>query len=182
MDFGTLADAQRLLSKQIPSKPPVKIRQVPLNKKARSAATPKKLSKSGPQEISAKEPVSRKHFLSSIPTYGFKARDPRFDAISAKPSKDSFRKAYSFLEDYQHNEISMLRLQIRQSRDPQERERLSKTLQSLQSRKETREAKDRASDLLRSRKKEEAEKVRKGKKPFFLKKSILLFLNPLICR
>lgn len=52
-----------------------------------------------------------------------------------------------------------------------ERERLEKALKSLQSRKDSRVAKDRAAEVLRERKREEMEKVKRGKQPFYLKKS-----------
>jgi ribosomal RNA-processing protein 36 len=48
---------------------------------------------------------------------------------------------------------------------------LEKALKSLQSRKDSREAKDRAAEVLKERKQGEMEKVRHGKQPFYLKKS-----------
>jgi len=66
----------------------------------------------------------------------------------------------------------MLKQQIRQERDPGERARLEKTLQSLQSRRESRAAKEHAKKVLKERKQEERDKVAKGKKPFYLKKSM----------
>lgn len=135
----------------------------------------KSKSKNTPQEISSKQPVSRKHFLPTAQSQSYKSRDPRFDTLTSTVSQQSFRKAYGFLEDYQRDEITMLKAQIRQSRDPDDRERLSKALQTLQSRKESREAKDKAQDVLRTRKLEEKEMIKHGKQPYYLKKSMRLF-------
>ena len=66
----------------------------------------------------------------------------------------------------------MLKIQIRQSRDTSEREKLEKTLQSLLSRRDARIAKDRANEVLRKKKEEEMEKIKQGKQPFYLKKSM----------
>jgi ribosomal RNA-processing protein 36 len=140
---------------------------------------PKLKSKSAPKEISSKKPVSRKRFLSGIQTQSHQARDPRFENLDKSTSKESFRQAYSFLEDYQRDEITMLKAQLKQTRDADERERVLKAIQSLTSRKETREAKDRAKDVLNAKKKE----IKKeGKKPFYLKKSIEYYWILLMCR
>jgi ribosomal RNA-processing protein 36 len=109
-----------------------------------------------------------------VTSQSHKARDPRFETLTKSTSQESSRKAYKFIEDYQRDEIALLKSQIRQSKDEYEREKLTKALQSLQSRKESREAKDRASDVLKARKRDEKEKVKLGKRPFYLKKSNLL--------
>jgi len=75
----------------------------------------------------------------------------------------------------------MLKQQIRQERDLDERARLEKTLQSLQSRREGRAARDRAAEVLRARKREEREQVAQGKKPYYLKKSNYSISSWLIC-
>ena len=137
----------------------------------------KSKSKNAPQEISSKRPVSRKYFLAPVPSQSYhQPRDPRFETLT-KPStsEDSFRKAYKFLEDYQRDEIALLKTQIRQSKDEREREKLEKALQSLQSRKESREAKDRAKEVLKGIKTAEREKIKMGKQPFYLKKSMFLW-------
>ena len=176
IDFGTLAKAQKSLNKQTvsttksgPSRPHSQSTKPPpdISSKAKSR------SKNAPQEISSKHPISRKHFLHTIPAHShYQPRDPRFETLTKSPSQDTFRKAYSFLEDYQRDEIAVLKTQIRQSKDDAEREKLEKALKSLQSRKESREAKDRAQGVLKAIKRDEREKVKLGKRPFYLKKSI----------
>ena len=100
-----------------------------------------------------------------------------------RKNADEESEAYSFLEDYQRDEIALLKTQIRQSKDEAEREKLEKALQSLQSRKESREAKDRAQSVLKAMKRDEREKVKLGKRPFYLKKSIYPWVGVwLICR
>jgi ribosomal RNA-processing protein 36 len=140
----------------------------PLPPQAKSK--PKSKSKNAPQEISSKRPVSRKHFLPSL-SEAHKPRDPRFETLGNPISESSFRKAYNFIDDYQRDEITLLKTQIRATRDNAEKDKLEKALKSLQSRKDSREAKDRAAEVLKERKQEEMEKVRHGKQPFYLKKS-----------
>ena len=179
IDFGTLAKAQKSLNTQTTSTTKSKssrphsqsTKQPPSDIPSKSNSR----SKNAPQEISSKRPVSRKHFLTTIPTHSqHQPRDPRFETLTKSSSQDTFRKAYSFLEDYQRDEIALLKTQIRQSKDDAEREKLEKALQSLQSRKESREAKDRAQSVLKTKKRDEREKVKLGKRPFYLKKSTVL--------
>jgi ribosomal RNA-processing protein 36 len=115
--------------------------------------------------------VSRKHFLPPVSNH-HQARDPRFETLTNTVSEQSFRKAYNFLDDYQRDEIALLKSQIRQSRDTSEREKLEKTLKSLLSRRDARIAKDRANNVLKKMKDEEMEKIKHGKQPFYLKKSM----------
>jgi ribosomal RNA-processing protein 36 len=177
IDFGTLAKAQKSLS--APSKAssnPQKARSRIKPERPSKLSTenkPKSKSKNGPQEISSKKPVSRKHFLQLANPQIHKPRDPRFETLNNTVSQGSFRNAYSFLDKYQNDEISLLKEQIRTERDPDEKEKLRKTLQSLQSRRESQAAKKRAEEVLKERKREEKEKVTMGKKPFYLKKSMI---------
>lgn len=188
IDFGTLANAQKSLSKRTVSSPKSKSSR-PHSQSSKQPppyipSKPKSRSKNAPQEISSKRPVSRKHFLSTIPSHSrHQPRDPRFEILTKSSSQDTFRKAYSFLEDYQRDEIALLKTQIRQSKDDAEREKLEKALQSLKSRKESREAKDRAQSVLKAMKLDEREKIKLGKRPFYLKKSIFPWVEEwLICR
>jgi len=176
IDFGTLAKAQKSLS--VPSsstskhtKPPSRLKP-DRQPKSPIEPNPKSKSKNAPQELSSKKPVSRKHFLHLPTSQLHKPRDPRFDTLNNTVSEPSFRNAYSFLDKYQRDEINVLKEQIRNERDSEQREKLKKTLQSLQSRREGRVSKERAEEVLRQRKKEERDKVAMGKKPFYLKKSI----------
>jgi ribosomal RNA-processing protein 36 len=175
IDFGTLARAQKSLTKKTTTSTK---RSNPSSSRLKSSkplppqptSKPKSKSKNAPQEISSKRPVSRKHFLPTV-SEAHKPRDPRFETLGNPISESSFRKAYTFIDDYQCDEIALLKTQIRQARDTSERERLEKALKSLQSRKDSRVAKGRAVEVLRERKREEMEKVKRGKQPFYLKKS-----------
>ena len=100
--------------------------------------------------------------------------------MTKSTSQDSFRRAYDFLEDYQRDEIALLKTQIRESKDEADREKLRKTLQSLQSRKESREVKERAQEVLKALKKDEREKIKHGKRPYYLRKSIFPFMCVLL--
>ena len=100
-----------------------------------------------------------------------KSRDPRFEQLTPTTQDKSFRQAYSFLESYQHDEMAALKRQMKQVKSEEEQEGLKKTLQSLKSKEDRRQANDRAAEVLREKQREEREKVKKGKRPFYLKKS-----------
>jgi ribosomal RNA-processing protein 36 len=82
--------------------------------------------------------------------------------------------------------MALLKQQIKASKNEEDQEGLKKALHSLKSRKDSRKAKDRAAEVLREKQQEEWEKVKKGKRPFYLKKSmfhfIFFFALGLMCR
>ena len=79
-------------------------------------------------------------------------------------------KNYAFLNDYRSSEIAALKASIRSAKDLAMKEGLKRDLLSMESREKARKAKELAQDVLREHRKREKEAVRKGKKPFFLKK------------
>jgi ribosomal RNA-processing protein 36 len=172
IDFGSILEAQRALSKSslkhpTSSKQPPK--SDPPSKPSHNPPKSKPKSKNRPQEVSSKHPVSRKHFL---PPPNRTIRDPRFETLSVPdPDEKSLRKEYSFLETYQADEMAALKKQVKQAKSEDERARLRLALQTLRSKGERRRTKDRAEEVLRERAKEEREKIKMGKQPFYLKKS-----------
>jgi ribosomal RNA-processing protein 36 len=112
----------------------------------------------------------------SLPVQGHNPRDPRFDTLSTQ----EVSSAYNFLDNYQRDEIALLNAQIKETRDSEVGEQLSKTLQSLRSRRDARQGKLRAEKVLRERKQRERELVEKGKQPYYLKKSTCAFKRGLM--
>ncbi|RUS32087.1 hypothetical protein BC938DRAFT_476321 [Jimgerdemannia flammicorona] len=150
----------------------------------------KRSSKNKPVEQTSKRPVGR--FREVVGAVGLKRRDPRFDQLSGKLNQDLFEKSYSFLDGYKSSELSMLREQIRKEKNAEEKTKLQElltrmvgyytslfwgkamdctTLRNWQSRDSTLKIQKHKLELKRERKKVEMEFVKKGKKPFFLKKS-----------
>lgn len=141
---------------------------------------PARSSKHAPMEISSKRPVSRKREI--IPVKKLTVRDPRFDPLVAGRSasgngsqveEDRARKAYSFLEEYREDEMRKLKAAVRKARTPAEKEELQRALMSMESRKKSRETRDRERAVMEEHRRREKELVKEGKKarPFYLKKS-----------
>ncbi|KAH8803269.1 hypothetical protein F5884DRAFT_502626 [Xylogone sp. PMI_703] len=126
-------------------------------------------SKHAPTEISSKKAVSRKREV--IPVKKRDIRDPRFESTSGPLDMNKIKKAYSFLDDYREDEIKQLKETIKKTKDEGEKERLKKELLSMESKKRADLQKRKAQEILDQHKKEEKERVKQGKKPFFLKKS-----------
>ncbi|KAG2226779.1 hypothetical protein INT45_005744 [Circinella minor] len=150
----------------------------------------KRDNKYSPMEVSSKKAVSR--FREVVPTSGSKTRDPRFDKLSGQLNQDLFEKSYSFLDDYKKSEQEMLRKTIKKEKNQEKRTNMESLLTKMVnyqkhlicvlfcltfshfikvSREATEKQTKRKQELLRERKKAEAELVKQGKKPYFLKRS-----------
>jgi hypothetical protein len=70
----------------------------------------------------------------------FKSRDPRFDERSGKFNEDLFKKSYSFLDEYQKEEIQTLKATVAKIKDPEEKEALEVKLRKLVSRHPARDS------------------------------------------
>ncbi|KAI9479573.1 hypothetical protein BDB00DRAFT_775714, partial [Zychaea mexicana] len=122
-----------------------------------------------PMEVSSKKAVGR--FRDVVPASGSKTRDPRFDKLSGQLNQDLFEKSYSFLNDYKKSEQEMLRTSIKKEKNQETRANMESLLLKMVSREATEKQTKRKQQLLRERKKAEAELVKQGKKPYFLKRS-----------
>ncbi|RYP25911.1 hypothetical protein DL768_011675 [Monosporascus sp. mg162] len=125
--------------------------------------------KHAPAEQTTKKPVSRRREVVSVPRVA--ARDPRFDPVAGPVDEDRFRRAYSFLDEYQDSEMSQLREAIRKTRDERARAELKRALASMQDRRQAQRRRDEEKALLAEHRRREKELVKQGKKPFYLKKS-----------
>lgn len=141
---------------------------------------PSRSSKHAPMEVSSKRPVSRKREI--IPVKKIQARDPRFDPLitsrsgaghNSKVDEDHARKAYAFLDEYRDDEVRQLKAAVKNAHTPAEKEKLQRTVMSLESRKKARDKKDRERALVEEHRRREKELVKEGKKakPFYLKKA-----------
>lgn len=126
-------------------------------------------SKHAPTEISSKKAVSRKREV--VPVTKREFRDPRFETMDGPVDESRVRRAYSFLDDYRDDEIKQLKEAIKTAKDDNVREKLKRTLLSMESKKKAQMRKDREQEVIDRHKKEEKELVKQGKQPFYLKKA-----------
>ncbi|RIA99703.1 hypothetical protein C1645_811052 [Glomus cerebriforme] len=131
----------------------------------------KRRNKHAPMETSSKRPVSRFRQVIEIPKSIRQRRDPRFDSLSGKFNEDLFEKSYTFLNEYKKSEIEQIKKQIKKEKDPNEKSKLQRLLNKLQSKFAHEQNIKHKKELKHERKKKELELVSKGKTPFYYKKS-----------
>lgn len=139
---------------------------------------PARSSKHAPMEMTSKRPVGRKREILTVKKP--QARDPRFDPLvtgrsgsSTQADEDHARRAYAFLDEYRDDEMRQLRAAVKKARTPAEKEKLQRALLSMESRKKSRDRKDKERAVIEEHRRHEKELVKEGKKarPFYLKKS-----------
>ena len=187
--FGALAKAQEALSKQNKDSDDSSSESDPdddrkkkdgKDKNKSDRKIPKRSNKHAPVEMSAKKPVSRKRDFLTVTAElkKPKPRDPRFLPIpgtrgSGNPTIEEIkaRKRYAFLDEYRESEMQQLREAIAKTKDAAAKEKLQRALMSMESKKKAQERKDKEREILAEHKKREKELIKKGKKPFYLKRS-----------
>ncbi|KAF2213104.1 hypothetical protein CERZMDRAFT_40350 [Cercospora zeae-maydis SCOH1-5] len=128
-------------------------------------------SKHAPTAQSTKYQVSRRRQVVDVPKRNI--RDPRFDAIHQRAPTGNLDKAYSFLVDYQKDEIKELKAEIKRTKSEEEKDILRRKVNSMENRLKAKAAKEREQEVLRKHRKEEKTKVEQGKTPYYLKKKEL---------
>jgi len=137
----------------------------------KSTSKKQRSSKHAPTELSSKRAVPRKRPVISVPKST--ARDPRFDPLSGPLRHDTIAKKYAFLNEYQKSELAELKSTLKSNKklSDADREALKKKIMSMESQQEAANAKEKEREILREHRKKEKEMVKRGKKPFYLKKS-----------
>ncbi|KAF9113331.1 rRNA biogenesis protein rrp36 [Mortierella sp. AM989] len=146
-----------------------KLRDAMNKEKRQRKIIQKRNDKNKPMEVGSKKPVGR--FRQVVEVASNKRRDPRFDSLSGKLDTDLFEKSYSFLKDYQADEMKKLKDLIKKERDADMKEKLQKQLSRMVDRQSMEATQKRRQEIKREHKRKEKELVAKGKNPFFLKKS-----------
>jgi len=122
-------------------------------------------------EMSSKIPVSR--FRMVVPTKNkFKPRDPRFDELSGPFNEHLFKKSFSFLDELKNKEIEDLRKQLKREKEPEEQTKINKAISILTQRMAAEKRKEEHDSLRSTLRKTERNAIAKGKKPYYLKKSM----------
>ncbi|KIW71588.1 hypothetical protein PV04_03735 [Phialophora macrospora] len=138
---------------------------------------PKRTSKHAPTVESARKPVSRRRTIFEPPPSA-KSRDPRFDptVMSTNRNPSAMEKAnknYSFLSQYQAEEILQLKTQIKKAKDPDVIADLKRQVMSMESKMRSAQSRQRETEIRKKHKEKEKEALRSGQKskPYFLKEA-----------
>ncbi|KAL8796020.1 MAG: hypothetical protein Q9195_001596 [Heterodermia aff. obscurata] len=178
LSFGALARAQEALGKRSRATSeafPLPKRLRPSHDSQSTPSHPSKVSlparasKHAPTTQSSKYAVSRRREVVAVPKVV--ARDPRFDPLTGPLDGNRVAQTYSFLSDYRSSEIAQLKSAIRSTKDLSAREKLQKALRRMESRRKAEQLKEESQRVVREHRKEEKERVREGKRPFYLKKA-----------
>ena len=119
-------------------------------------------------ELSSKKAVSRKRQVVSMSK--LQPRDPRFSSLSGILDVNHVNQKYAFLNEYRASEIGNLKQQIRNTKDLAAKAASKRELKSMEDQERTRRRAEEEKAVVREHRKGEREKVKQGKKPFFLKK------------
>ena len=119
--------------------------------------------------MSSKKAVSRKRTV--VATAKVEARDPRFSSLSGGLNANKVAQNYAFLNEYRADEMRELKAQARNAKDGVVRERLKGELRVMEDRERARKKVEDERGVVREHRKKEAEAVKQGKKPFYLKKA-----------
>ncbi|QPC73536.1 hypothetical protein HYE68_004288 [Fusarium pseudograminearum] len=178
VSFGALAKAQASLPSGRKSKnkkstdedtPKTKTPAPRKPTRSKDDPKPKRPSKHAPQEQTSKKPVSRRREI--LPENKRQYRDPRFDPLVGRVDEEKASKAYAFLDEYRDKEMADLRVQIKKTKNFDEKENLKRQLQSMESRKKANVRRQEEENLLKEHRQKEKELVAQGKTPFYLKRS-----------
>ncbi|WOL19162.1 hypothetical protein Cni_G27959 [Canna indica] len=127
-------------------------------------------NKNRPVEMSSKVKVGR--FREVVQAPKKVVRDPRFESLYGDVDTDGFRKRYSFLFEVEFPaEKERLKKLIKKSKDPNVVEELKSHISWIDKQMKSIPKKSAESEILSEHKKKEREAAKKGKQPYYLKKS-----------
>ncbi|KAI3453657.1 hypothetical protein Pfo_010320 [Paulownia fortunei] len=129
-------------------------------------------NKNRPMEMSSKKPVSRFKEVIQVPKRV--VRDPRFESLCGKLDVDGFKKRYNFIyENALPAEKEELKKQMKKANDPEAIDELKDRIARIDRELKSAATKHTEKDILAEHKKKEREAAKKGKQPYYLKKSEL---------
>lgn len=127
----------------------------------------KRENKNRPSELSARKPVPRNMSVSKTKT----SRDPRFDDLSGDYNEKIFKNAYGFLSEVKLKEKVKLKKLMTQTKSKDRKIQLKQLYNRMEQQEASEKAKAKAEAMEKEWKRQELEKIKEGKKPFFMKKS-----------
>ncbi|KAJ6826272.1 ribosomal RNA processing protein 36-like protein isoform X2 [Iris pallida] len=127
-------------------------------------------NKNRPSELSCKAPVGR--FREVIQAPKKVVRDPRFESLSGTLDPEGFRKRYNFLYEVElPAEKEKLQKLLKKSKDPNVTEELKSHISWIDKQLKSAPRRSAESEILSEHMKKEREAAKKGKNPYYLKKS-----------
>ncbi|KAG6434787.1 hypothetical protein SASPL_106430 [Salvia splendens] len=127
-------------------------------------------NKNRPMEISSKKPVSR--FREVIQAPKKVIRDPRFESLCGNLDVNGHKKRYNFIyENTLPAEKEELKKQMKKTKDPKAVGELKDQLTRIDKELKSVAVKRTEKDILAEHKKKERDAAKKGKQPYYLKKS-----------
>ena len=134
----------------------------------------KRSNKNRPTEMSSKRQVSRFRQVLEVGSSA-KRRDPRSTLLSGTYIVGHWDTAYSFLKDYKKDEIEKLKKRIKKCKKHEIhlKDQLVKQMNKLKNELVNKEKFDKRKQLEKNIRKREREQIASGKKPYFMKKSML---------
>eukprot|EP01036_Dinobryon_divergens_P032150 gene32150-41685_t len=127
-------------------------------------------NKNHPAELPSNRPVKRLRVDANNKSNKF--RDPRFSDISGVMDDKIFAKNYIFLDEYREKEIDLVAKSMRKIKNVDKKAEIKAELMKMKQQHAERRRGLAVMSKLEELKKEEKEKVKSGKNPFFLKKSV----------
>uniref|UniRef100_A0A0B7B8N0 rRNA biogenesis protein RRP36 n=2 Tax=Arion vulgaris TaxID=1028688 RepID=A0A0B7B8N0_9EUPU len=127
----------------------------------------KRENKNRPTELSARRPVPR---IQQCPKSKV-TRDPRFDDLSGEFSEKIFKHTYGFLTDVKRQEKMKLEKIISKTKNKEKKSELKQLYNRMEQQELAAKRKDKHEMLEKEWKKTEQDKIKAGKKPYFMKKS-----------
>ncbi|EDV20232.1 uncharacterized protein TRIADDRAFT_61206 [Trichoplax adhaerens] len=123
-----------------------------------------------PQEFSSKKPVSVLRQIHQ--TKKSKPKDPRFTRKSGTLNEDLFEKSFGFIKELKTNEEQMLIKQLHKTKDKSRKAEISAALERLNQQQQHITERKQKQEIIKQHRKKEIELIEKGKKPFYLKRSM----------
>ncbi|XP_065066176.1 ribosomal RNA processing protein 36 homolog [Rhopilema esculentum] len=138
-------------------------------KKSDQFAENRKKKDSRPLEMSSKQ--RPKGFRRVVKTNSAVTRDPRFDNLSGNLNIELFKKSYSFLDEIQKKEKEVVEKQLRSEKSFEKKAALHKLMQKIEQKEKIEMEENERKEQHREWKRNEKEAIKRGKRPFYLKKS-----------
>lgn len=134
----------------------------------------KRANKNRPREVSSKVRPQKLKLENNIIHIEKKpiARDPRFDPLCGEYEDKTFKENYSFIKDIRLKEKQQLEEELKTCANPKRKEIIRKLLQRMNNQLLEQERQDKEKYRKTQKISEIKEKLKKGEKPLFKKKSV----------
>jgi len=131
----------------------------------------KRANKNAPSEMRSDRPVRRLRVTANNSVK--KSLDPRFNDFSGALNEQLFSKNYSFLDEYRDSEIKILSKAMKTTKSEDEKAELKSELLKMKQQSKERRLSRKVTERLEQIKSVEKDKLKQGKQPFYLKRSVV---------